>query len=54
MRNALCVVIIMLEIMGHDGHAMRGHCFTVYTDGIYWMTAASLPLNIKTKSNTSD
>lgn len=33
----------------HDGHAMRGHCFTVYTDGTYWMTAASLPLNIKTK-----
>lgn len=34
----------------HDGHIMRGHCFTVYTDGIYWMTASSFPINLKCKS----
>lgn len=31
----------------HDGHVMRGHCFTVYTDGEFWMTASSLPMNLK-------
>lgn len=34
----------------HDGHIMRGHCFSVYTDGTYWMTASSLPINLKCKS----
>ena len=34
----------------HDGHVMRGHCFTVYTDGEYWMTASSLPFNLKCKN----
>lgn len=34
----------------HDGHVMRGHCFTVYTDGEYWRTASSLPINLKCKS----
>lgn len=34
----------------HDGHVMRGHCFTVYTDGEYWMTTLTLPFNLKCKS----
>lgn len=34
----------------HDGHIMRGHCFTVYTDGNYWMTASSFPFNLKFRS----
>lgn len=34
----------------HDGNIMRGHCFTVYTDGSYWMTASSFPINLKCKS----
>lgn len=33
----------------HDGHIMRGHCFTVYTDGVYWRTASSFPINLKCK-----
>lgn len=34
----------------HDGHVMRGHCFTVYTDEKYWLTTSSLPFNLKCKS----
>lgn len=34
----------------HDGHEMRGHCFTVYTDGKFWMTTNSFPLRIKHRS----
>lgn len=34
----------------HDGIIMRGHCFTVYSDGIYWRTASSASINLRDKS----
>lgn len=37
----------------HDGHEMRGHCFTVYTDGAYWMTTSSFPLRLRCRSYTA-
>ena len=34
----------------HDGNEMRGHCFAVYFDGIYWHTTSTrFPLNYKSK-----
>ena len=39
-----------IRLCCHDGHIMRGHCFTVYTDGKYWMTASSFPVNLKCRN----
>lgn len=33
----------------HDDYVMRGHCFTIYTDGEYWYTTSSLPVNTKSR-----